>query len=106
MGMRSQQAAGSRQPAAGKARPSVEIEIEELVLHGFAPGDRYAIAAAVQRELARVLADRGVPRGWAQGLDAARLDAGAFDVALGGSADAIGAQVAGAVYGGLSTAKS
>lgn len=35
----------------------IELHIEELVLHGFDPSDKYAIGDAVQRELARLLAE-------------------------------------------------
>ncbi len=40
---------------------NVIIEIEELVLHGFPAGDRYAIAEALTRELSRLVAERLVP---------------------------------------------
>jgi hypothetical protein len=34
----------------------VELRVDELVLHGFAPSDRHAIGDAVERELTRLLA--------------------------------------------------
>ena len=81
----------------------IELHIEELVLHGFAPGDRASIGAAVQAELVRLLAEHGAPAGWGRGADAAaeRLDGGEFALAPGARADSIGAQVARAVYGSL-----
>ena len=42
-------------------QPSLELRIEELVLHGFAPGDRYTIRDTVEQELARLLGEQGVP---------------------------------------------
>jgi len=77
---------------------AVELHIEELVLTGFAPGDRYPIGDAVERELARLLADRGVP-----GVDGAsialdKVDAGKFKVAQGARPQAIGGQIAEKVY--------
>ena len=36
------------------------------MLHGFAPGDRYRIGDAVERELARLFAEQGVPPSLAQ----------------------------------------
>jgi hypothetical protein len=36
---------------------SIELHIEQFVLHGFAAGDRYAIADGLQHELAKLLAD-------------------------------------------------
>jgi hypothetical protein len=77
---------------------NIDLHIEELVLHGFAPEDRYRIGAAVERELARLLAERGVPPGLAAGAEIAGLDGGAFQVAPGARPEAIGAQVAQAVY--------
>ena len=80
---------------------NIELNIEELVLHGFSPGDRYGIGEAVERELTRLLADRGVPESLERGGEIANMDGGAFEVAPGSRAEAIGAQVARAVYGGL-----
>ena len=75
----------------------IVIEIDELVLHGFPPGDRYRIGEAVQAELARILGERGLPGAWTEGA-ATRLDGGAFNVASGMPAAAIGTGVAEAVY--------
>jgi len=81
---------------------SIELHIEELVLHGFAPGDRHAIAEAVERELARLFSEQGARPSLAANLAGARLNAGSFNVAPNADAEAIGAQVAQALYGGLS----
>ncbi|HEY0376652.1 MAG TPA: hypothetical protein VGC87_06825 [Pyrinomonadaceae bacterium] len=80
---------------------NVELHIEELVLHGFAPSDRYRIGEMVERELARLFAEEGVPAAFTSGLETPRLDAGAFHVAANSRAEAVGAEVARAVYGGL-----
>lgn len=80
---------------------NIELRIEELVLHGFAPGDRYRIAEAVERELSRLLADQGVLESLERGGGIASVDGGAFEVAPGSRAEVVGAQVAKAVYGGL-----
>ena len=77
------------------------MDIEELVLHGFSMGDRYRIGEAVEQELSRMLADRGVPESLAEVGEIANVDGGAFEVAPGSGADVVGAQVAKAVYGGL-----
>ena len=81
---------------------NVELQIDELILHGFDPRERQRIGAAVQQELTRLLGAQGVPQGLAQGGRFEQVNAGAFTVAPGMSAEAIGAQVAQAVYGGLS----
>ena len=80
---------------------NIELNIEELVLHGFSPGDRYRIGEAVEQELSRMLADRGVPQSLEYGLEIANMNGGAFEVAQGSRAQVVGAQVAKAVYGGL-----
>ena len=80
---------------------NIELHIEELVLHGFAPGDRYRIAEGVEQELTRLLADRGVPESLERGGEVANMDGGAFEVAQGSRAQVVGAQVAKAAYGGL-----
>jgi hypothetical protein len=73
------------------------IEIDELVLHGFPPGDRYRIGEAVQAELVRILGERGLSGVRTEGA-ATRLDGGAFNIAPGMPALAIGTGVAEAVY--------
>jgi hypothetical protein len=84
-------------------KPDIELHIKELVLHGFAPGDRYRIGDAMERELARLFTEQGTSSPLAQGSETQRLDGGSFEVKPGSRAEAIGVQVAQAVYGGLST---
>ena len=79
----------------------IELHIEELVLHGFAPADRYRIGDTVQRELTRLLAEQGMPASLIQSGEVARLDGGAFEITQGSRAEAIGDQVAQAVYRGM-----
>ncbi len=81
---------------------NVELHIEDLVLRGFASGDRYRIGDAMERELAQLFDEQGVPPSLAQGGEFAHLDGGVFKVASGSKPEAIGAQVAQAVFGGLS----
>ena len=80
---------------------SVELRIEELVLHGFGAGDRYRIGEAAERELSRLFAEQGPPPSLAQGRGTARLDGGAFTIDPGSTPEATGTQVARAVYGGF-----
>ena len=103
MNVESEKLAGSQifNQSSTRRFQSLEVYIEELVLHGFEPRDRYRIGEAIQRELTRLFADQGVPPSLAQGGELARVDGGMFDVASGSKSDAIGAQVARAVYRGL-----
>lgn len=81
--------------------PVIELHIEELVLEGFAPGERYRIGEAVELELTRLLSLRGVPPAWDADLEIGRMDAGSFQMPSGGARGAAGAQIASAVYEGL-----
>ena len=79
---------------------TVTLQIEELVLHGFAPGDRYRIADAVEREMGRLLAERGVPVEWAStGSPVDSLNADSFEIVAGARPERIGTQIAEAIYG-------
>jgi hypothetical protein len=89
-------------PTTPDPQPSVHVHIDELVLHGFAPADRYRIAAAVQVELTRLFAEQGVSSALRQGGEASRLKAQAISVTPTMTAGAIGTQVARSVYGSLS----
>ncbi|HUI06065.1 MAG TPA: hypothetical protein VL486_03570 [Verrucomicrobiae bacterium] len=80
---------------------NIEVRIEELMLHGFAPGDRRGIGAAVEQELTRLLAERGISPELAKTNTVENLDGGSFKLAAGSKAEAIGVQVAQAVHGGL-----
>jgi hypothetical protein len=79
--------------------PDVELHVDELVLHGFAPRDRHAVGDALRAELTRLIAEGGVPAGMARADGAARLDGGSFRVSPGQRAADVGAAVARAVYG-------
>ena len=63
------------------------------------PGNEIA-----RRELARLFAEQGVPAGLGAGGAIPRVDGGGFQVAAGATTDAVGAQVAQTVYGGLARA--
>ncbi|HEY0408497.1 MAG TPA: hypothetical protein VGC89_22370 [Pyrinomonadaceae bacterium] len=88
------------------APASVNLHIEEMVLHGFAPRDRYRIGDAVQRELARLLTTQGAPSALSASGEQARVNAGSFNagsfnVTPGAEAKSVGRGVAQAVYGEL-----
>lgn len=78
---------------------NVELHIEELVLHGVTPVNRQRLAAVMERELARLLAEQGVPPTLVRDGDVAQLHGGSSNIALGSRPDAIGLQVAQAIYG-------
>ena len=80
----------------------IELHIEELVLHGFAPGNRHEIADATREALVQLLT-RQVLSPEAM-VEHGTIDAGSFEVISGERGERIGAQVAQSVYQGLSQA--
>lgn len=72
----------------------LELHIEELVLHGFPPGERLHIGDAVERELLRLITEQGLPRINANPLNLDRMDAGSFQIARSTTAQGIGIQLA------------
>jgi hypothetical protein len=85
-------------PEARHAPTAVDIEVHELVLIGFPPIDRYAVAEALQRELGEALGSLAGTRPWAEGVT---VLAGSIEFAREGSAGALGTSVAHAVARGL-----
>ncbi len=85
----------------------VDLRIDELVLHGLAGVHGPRLGAAVERELARLIAERGVPDAWRDGRNIA-ADAVVADVVAptrpvprDGGHGALGAGIARAVYEGI-----
>jgi hypothetical protein len=82
-------------------RPNIELHIEELVLEGFDPRQRQAIATALERELGALTGNRGVPPSLSANRRLAHLDGGHFDIPVGAAPDAIGVRLARALYRGF-----
>jgi hypothetical protein len=78
----------------------VTLQIDELVLDGFPAADRHRIADAVERELGRLLAERGLPQSWSSGGATDRVDAGEIAPAPDGRATT-GHDIARALYRGF-----
>lgn len=85
---------------------NIELHIEQLVLHGFRPNDRYRIGKAVELELTRLFTEQGVLPSLAKDGEFARLDGGTFNIALSSKAEVIGSQVAQSVYKNMSASQS
>jgi hypothetical protein len=73
----------------------IDVHIEELVLHGFAPGGRWQIGDALEHELRQLLAEKGLPAAWRTNPETLNASA----IRLTGSAET-GKQLAGAIYQG------
>ena len=80
---------------------ALDLHIEELVLDGLDGVNQAYVGVVVERELGRLFAERGLPPSLAQGGTVASLDGGTFNTVPGAPTDAVGAQIAQAVYGGL-----
>jgi len=77
----------------------VDLQIEALVLHGFAFVNRRSIGEAIERELTRLFSQHGLPSSLFQAGVLEQLDGGSFQVGPGTKEQVIGIQVAQAVYG-------
>lgn len=82
-------------------QPSIELHIEELLLHGvpLTRGQASEVQAAVETELARLLTEQGISRSFADG--ASNLSAGSIRMTPDSKPAHLGHQVAQAIYGGL-----
>jgi hypothetical protein len=79
----------------------IDLEIEELVLHGFPARDRGRVRAAVEQELARLLGEPGAVDALGGRSALARADGGAIRARPGEAGGRVGAEVARAVVRGL-----
>lgn len=71
----------------------LDLHIGELVLHGVDPGDRERLAADLERELARLVAEHGVPPALAQGGNL-HLEGAALTLPAGSPPEELGAAIA------------
>ena len=76
----------------------IELNIEQLVLHGFDPADRIRIANAIQEELTALFTTQGVSNFLSQGSDLPILSGGTFQTPISATASSLGIEVAGSVF--------
>lgn len=79
----------------------IELQIDELVLHGFESRDRILIAEAMNEELRRMFENQPLHPEWRQNFSRDRIDAGVFHTMPNSTPNAIGTAVARSVYAGL-----
>ena len=84
-----------------RSAPSTELHIEELVLDGFAPSERYTIGEAVERELVRLLGEQGIPSSLRAECAIDEMKGATFNLAHNARPPATGRQIAQAVYQGF-----
>jgi hypothetical protein len=79
---------------------AIKLHIDEVVLHGFESADRARFGAALETELARLLA-AGDPAALTGVNQVARLDGGSFEMPTHAAPEVTGTRLARAVYDGL-----
>lgn len=80
---------------------SLELHIDELVLDGFPARDRYRISEAIESELTRLFAERGLPTSLSRKREVAGMNAGAIQIGADRRPTAIGIRLARSIYRGL-----
>lgn len=83
------------------SEPSIELQIDELVLHGFSRRDGVRIANAVEREIAKLLSAREVGALPSRSVALDRVDAGAIRLSGNERPGAVGSRIAERVVGQL-----
>ncbi|MEK7258038.1 MAG: hypothetical protein AAB316_24985 [Bacteroidota bacterium] len=81
----------------------IELNIEELVLHGFSLHDAFRIRQAVEQELTRLFMERGIPAHWSGEMEVQTplLDMGIFYLPQNPAAGAVGNALSKTLYQGL-----
>jgi hypothetical protein len=80
---------------------SLELNIGRLVFHDAIVRDHQHISSAAQRELTRLLTERGGPSLLSRGGTMPKLDAGTLEAVSDADAETIGIQIARSIYRGL-----
>jgi len=81
---------------------NIDLHIEKLVLRGLNVRNRADVAQTVQRELVRLLSERGLPNGLSQNLAIRQVRGPGFQVSQAGGDERLAGQVAQSTYGALS----
>ena len=79
--------------------PSIEIRINQLVLHGFAHADRRPIAESIERELRVLLTNQDFTA--TDSFTVEQVTGGSFQIESKRRNESAGANIARAIYGGL-----
>jgi hypothetical protein len=92
----------SSKPEVRSQKSEINLHIEELVLHGFAPGDRHRISEAVQQELTRLISEQSGFASASKNITRDHVDGGNFRMTNAAKTTVVGTQIAGAIWGGIS----
>jgi hypothetical protein len=83
----------------GNRPRSIELHINELVLHGFAPADRRPIAESIEHELRTLLTNEDFAN--ATSLTVERIAGGSFQLETNRRHESAGTNIAREIYKGL-----
>jgi hypothetical protein len=82
-------------------KSEINLHIDELVLHGFAPCEKNHIRDALEKELSRLFSAQSNFSNLSKSTLRDRVDGGNFRMANSATPNVVGAQIAGAVFGGI-----
>ncbi len=99
--LRSGKIPNSPLPRGSRTPRSIEVRIEELVLHGLAPARKYSLVDVFERELSRLLSEDGATDSLVLHDGADRIHAGTFRLPRVTDTKSAGIGIARAVFGGL-----
>lgn len=80
----------------------IELSIDELIMEGFEIRDHYRFGQALQNELQRLFAERGIPASLSTSARIANLDGGTVPTTQNAGSENLGIQVANTLYRGIS----
>ena len=82
-------------------KQSIELHIDELVLHGFSANDAPYIKAAIEQQLSVLFTSHGIPSSLSVSSEISRMNAGTFDTEMANGAEATGYRIAETIYNGF-----
>jgi len=83
-------------------RTTIDLRIEELVLHGFSPSEARRVGSTLEVELGRLLGGGDPPQMLAADAEIASIDAGRISSPTTAKPEFTSAELAKAIFGGLS----
>jgi hypothetical protein len=84
-----------------KNEQDIELAIDKIVLHGFAPRDSKGLKEAVEFELSRMIRERGLPAEIRSGGNFEHLPGGNFNTKTGSSLKSLASKISNHVYNGF-----
>jgi hypothetical protein len=76
----------------------IEINIDELILNGFSPNERYDIGESMEHELMQLFSEQGIPPQFEKGGEIGNIDGGEVEILQNFKSNAIGEQIARTIY--------